>query len=231
MYEHKEPELIKKVRIIKNCFERLYVILVCLLWIAATCWDIYKLQRYWFDYALELYSTVLIFITLLFSISPKAISYNIYNSFKMITKIKGRGILFIIISLLFIRDKFDFHKFCSFVLLIAGVLCFICELLIPTTKEEIERIAEIYEKNIIKNKTNNDLPIFNSMNELRKNEEEKNGNEIIISNNDNEKNEEKPVEIKIDNDLTSEDNNIKNFNNEIVPNNQSTNPYDLPDDF
>jgi len=196
MYEHKEPELIKKVRIIKNCFERLYVILVCLLWIAATCWDIYKLQRYWFDYALELYSTVLIFITLLF-----------------------------------IRDKFDFHKFCSFVLLIAGVLCFVCELLIPTTKEEIERIAEIYEKNIIKNKTNNDLPIFNSMNELRKNEEEKNGNEIIISNNDNEKNEEKPVEIKIDNDLTSEDNNIKNFNNEIVPNNQSTNPYDLPDDF
>ena len=77
----------------------------------------------------------------------------------MITKIKGRGILFIIISLLFIRDKHDFHKFSSFVLLIAGVLCFICELLIPTTKEELEKIAEIYEKNIDKN--NNHIAIFN----------------------------------------------------------------------
>ena len=60
MYVHKEPELIKKSRIVKNCFERFYVILVCLLWIVATCWDIYKLQRHWFDYALELYTSFLI---------------------------------------------------------------------------------------------------------------------------------------------------------------------------
>ena len=149
MYQHKEPELIKKLRIIKNYFERFYVILVCIFWIVGTCWDIYKLQRYWFDYALELYSTFLIFITLLYSLSPKAISKNIYKSFKMITKIKGRGIMFIIISLLFIRDTHDFHKFCSYVLLIAGVLCFICEILIPTTKEELEKIDEIYGQKVV----------------------------------------------------------------------------------
>ena len=224
MYQHKEPELIKKLRIIKNYFERFYVILVCILWIVGTCWDIYKLQRYWFDYALELYSTFLIFITLLYSLSPKAISHNIYKSFKMITKIKGRGIMFIIISLLFVRDTHDFHKFCSYVLLIAGVLCFVCELLIPTTREELEKIAEIYEKNL--SKPNNDVVIFNQQNE-QNNQEKRMGN----TNDEIMKNEEKKVEIKLEHDMSSEDQNIPNLNNEIIPNNQSTNPYDLPEDF
>ena len=225
MYQHKEPELIKKLRIIKNYFERFYVVLVCIFWIVGTCWDIYKLQRYWFDYALELYSTFLIFITLLYSLSPKAISKNIYKSFKMITKIKGRGIMFIIISLLFIRDTHDFHKFCSYVLLIAGVLCFICEILIPTTKEELEKIDEIYGQKVVQ--SNNDVIVFNKQNE--QNNKEKIGSSIndII-----EKSEEKKVEIKLDNDLSSEEQNIPNLNNEIIAaNNQSTNPYDLPEDF
>ena len=225
MYQHKEPELIKKLRIIKNYFERFYVVLVCIFWIVGTCWDIYKLQRYWFDYALELYSTFLIFITLLYSLSPKAISKNIYKSFKMITKIKGRGIMFIIISLLFIRDTHDFHKFCSYVLLIAGVLCFICEILIPTTKEELEKIAEIYGQKVVQ--STNDVIVFNKQNE--QNNKEKIGSSIndII-----EKSEEKKVEIKLDNDLSSEEQNIPNLNNEIIAaNNQSTNPYDLPEDF
>ena len=223
MYQRKEPELIKKLRLVKNCFERFYAILVCILWIIATCWDIYKLQRYWFDYALELYSTFIIFITLLYSLSPKAISSNIYKLFKIITKIKGRGTIFIIVSLLFVNDNHDFHRFSSFVLLIAGVLCFVCELLIPTTKEELDRIEEFYGKNIDKN--NNDIAIFNKDN--NKNDISENNENI---NNDIEKNVEKVVEIKSENDIASEEQNIQNIKNELA-NNQSTNPYDLPDDF
>ena len=232
MYQRKEPELIKKLRLVKNCFERFYVILVCILWIIATCWDIYKLQRYWFDYALELYSTFIIFITLLYSLSPKAISSNIYKLFKIITKIKGRGTIFIIVSLLFVNDNHDFHRFSSFVLLIAGVLCFVCELLIPTTKEELDRIEEFYGKNIDKN--NNDIAIFNKDNnknidaEKYDTSENNENNENI--NNDIEKNVEKVVEIKSENDIASEEQNIQNIKNELA-NNQSTNPYDLPDDF
>jgi hypothetical protein len=224
MYVHKEPELIKKLRIVKNCFERFYVILVCLLWIVATCWDIYKLQRYWFDYALELYTTFLIFITFLFSISPKAVPSYFYKSFKIISKIKGRGTLFIIVSLLFLRDNFSFHRFSAFILLIAGVLSFILELLIPTTKEEIEKIEETYGKTDDKN--NNDINIFNSSNNNQKNKEEKNVNNNI------DKIEEQKVEIKSGTDMNSEEQIIKNSNNAEIPvNNQSTNPYDLPDDF
>ena len=232
MYQRKEPELIKKLRLVKNCFERFYVILVCILWIIATCWDIYKLQRYWFDYALELYSTFIIFITLLYSLSPKAISSNIYKLFKIITKIKGRGTIFIIVSLLFVNDNHDFHRFSSFVLLIAGVLCFVCELLIPTTKEELDRIEEFYGKNIDKN--NNDIAIFNKDNnknidaEKYDTSENNENNENI--NNDIEKNVEKVIEIKSENDIASEEQNIQNIKNELA-NNQSTNPYDLPDDF
>ena len=132
--------------------------------------------------------------------------------------------MFIIISLLFVRDTHDFHKFCSYVLLIAGVLCFVCELLIPTTREELEKIAEIYEKNL--SKPNNDVVIFNQQNE-QNNQEKGMGN----TNDEIMKNEEKKVEIKLEHDMSSEDQNIPNLNNEIIPNNQSTNPYDLPEDF
>ena len=133
--------------------------------------------------------------------------------------------MFIIISLLFIRDTHDFHKFCSYVLLIAGVLCFICEILIPTTKEELEKIDEIYGQKVVQ--STNDVIVFNKQNE--QNNKEKIGSSIndII-----EKSEEKKVEIKLDNDLSSEEQNIPNLNNEIIAaNNQSTNPYDLPEDF
>ena len=41
---------------------------------------------------------------------------------------------------------------------------------------------------------------------------------------------EKVVEIKSENDIASEEQNIQNIKNELA-NNQSTNPYDLPDDF
>ena len=224
MYVPKEPELIKKLRIVKNYFERFYVILVCLLWIVATCWDVYKLQRYWFDYALEFYSSFLIFITLIYSICPKAIPRYIYKSFKIVTKIKGRGIIFIIISLIFLKDKHAFHRFSAFILLIAGVLCLICELLIPTTREELKKIDEIY--GIVATNKSNDLSIFNNSNNNRNNIEEK------VENNDIDKVEEKNIEIKSENDITSEEKNIKDSNNkEIEVKNQSTNPYDLPDDF
>ena len=79
---------------------------------------------------------------MIFSIYPKAILYKIYDYFKLIKKIKGRGILFLLISFLFLGDNHSFHRLWAFVLLIAGIF-FICELLIPTTKEEI---SERYNK-------------------------------------------------------------------------------------
>ena len=83
---------------------------------------------------------------MIYSIYPMAIHYKIYESFKIITTIKGRGILLLLISFLFLGDNHLFHRLCAFVLLIAGILCFICEILIPTTKEELLKISESYDK-------------------------------------------------------------------------------------
>ena len=151
MESQEEVILMGKLRVIKNYFEKSYVTGASCLWIIATFWDIYKLQRYWFDYALELYTSFLVLLMMVYSIYPKAIPYKIYQSFKIITKIRGRGCLLLLISFLFLGDDHLFHRLCAIILLIAGILCFICEILIPTTKEELLKISENFDKKNQKN--------------------------------------------------------------------------------
>ena len=241
MQSQEEIVLIGKLRVIKNYFEKTYVTGASCLWLIATFWDIYKLQRYWFDYAIELYTSIIVLLMMIYSIYPKAIHYKIYESFKIITTIKGRGILLLLISFLFLGDNHLFHRLCAFILLIAGILCFICELLIPTTKEELLKISESYDKKK-QNKNNNIVVIKNSM---------ENNNNITDIN-------EKSYDINVNNsnntekidDSIKESNNISDINAHKLPgieekldggensveekienNKNSSNPYDLPDDF
>ena len=235
MESEQEKILIGKLRVVKNYFEKTYVTGASCLWLIATFWDIYKLQRYWFDYALELYTSFLVFLMMVYSIYPRAIPYKIYDSFKIITKIRGRGVLLLLISFLFLGDNHLFHRLCAIVLLIAGILCFICEILIPTTKEELLKISESYEKKR-QIKKNEVVTIKNSLDnsknieyEIKNNDSniEKIDEDIKASNiNKNEINDNKlpVVEEKINEGISSKEENIKN-------NNQSSNPYDLPDDF
>ena len=213
------------------------------LWLIATFWDIYKLQRYWFDYAIEIYTSFIVLLMMIYSIYPKAIPYKIYDSFKIITKIKGRGTLLLLISFLFLGDNHLFHRLCAFVLLIAGILCFICELLIPTTKEELLKISERYDKkrqNIISGSINNSVEIKNDIEKNNNLEQKTYDNDINKSNN----------EEKIDDDIKDSNMNVSDINENKLPqidikinvekssiedklenNKQSSNPYDLPDDF
>ena len=241
MASQEEIIIIGKLRVIKNYFEKTYITGASLLWLIATFWDIYKLQRYWFDYAIEIYTSFLVFLMMLYSIYPKAIPYKIYESFKIITKIKGRGILLLLISFLFLGDNHQFHRMCAIVLLVAGLLCFICEILIPTTKEELMKISEKFDKNR-QNKANNAVEIknnFENINNLgekqfeydNSNNVEKIDDEIKENNNNFDSNENNnknmhEVEEKLDGGTTSAE---EKLHNNI--NNQSSNPYDLPDDF
>ena len=239
MASQEEVIIIGKLRVIKNYFERTYITGASLLWLIATFWDIYKLQRYWFDYAIEIYTSFLVFLMMLYSIYPKAIPYKLYESFKIITTIKGRGILLLLISFLFLGDNHQFHKMCAIVLLIAGLLCFLCEILIPTTKEELMKISEKFDKNK-QNKVNNveiknnfeninnfgekQFVYDNSNNVEKIDDEVKENNNIDSSENKNKKIHD--VDEKLDGGLTSAE---EKLHNNI--NNQSSNPYDLPDDF
>ena len=202
MESEQEKILIGKLRVVKNYFEKTYVTGASCLWLIATFWDIYKLQRYWFDYALELYTSFLVILMMVYSIYPRAIPYKIYDSFKIITKIRGRGVLLLLISFLFLGDNHLFHRLCAIVLLIAGILCFICEILIPTTKEELLKISESYEKKR-QNKKNEVVTIKNSLDNSKNIEYE-------IKNNDSN------IE-KIDEDIKASNINKNEINDNKLP--------------
>jgi lipopolysaccharide export LptBFGC system permease protein LptF len=187
---------------------------------------------------------------MMYSINPRALPTKIYNSFRLLTTIRGRGVLLIIISSLFLDDKHAFHKSCAILLFIGGILYFICEILVPTTKDELDQIESIY--NNIKKDTNssrneNVSNTYNSTNPMNSStiQNQDKSTEILenkpsnIIPNDNEGKANK-------NQNESEEQNIKTMNNngnenkeyngpntkveeEIVK--KTDNPYEIPEDF
>ena len=152
---------------------------------------------------------------------------------------------------MFLTDKHAFHKSCAILLFIGGIIYFICEFLVPTTKEELDQIESIYNKNINKNvninnaqnkidvKSSNErvgdsTAVFNNTdnnNIMNGNEETKNEfmNEKVEKDNSNTK------EIKvlnIEEKISSEGENKKNENKIEEEKIQKTdNPYEIPEDF
>ena len=244
-------DVIEKFKTIRLIYDKIFISIAGSLWIFSTLWDIYKLQRYWLDYSIEFYSSFFIFYMILFSINQKSLPTIIYNSFKIITTIRGRGTMLLIISSMFLTDKHAFHKSCAILLFIGGIIYFICEFLVPTTKEELDQIESIYNKNINKNvninnaqnkidvKSSNErvgdsTAVFNNTdnnNIMNGNEETKNEfmNEKVEKDNSNTK------EIKvlnIEEKISSEGENKKNENKIEEERIQKTdNPYEIPEDF
>ena len=247
-------EIFKKIRYI---YDIIFISIGGSLWIFSTLWDIYKLQRYWLDYSIEFYSSFLIFYMIIYSINPKALPVKIYYYFKLITTVRGRGILLIIISSLFLKDKHAFHKFCAIILFIGGILYLICEILVPTTKEELQKIESMYNNtnnrsSIINNRITNNI---NSNKKNNINNENNNNKSINSNNNDNtevniinenlndliKENEEKDgsnskitekesnKENKENNEEDNENETKNNLISEIVR--KTDNPYEIPEDF
>ena len=243
-------DVVEKFKVIRSIYDKFFISIAGSLWIFSTLWDIYKLQRYWLDYTIEFYSCFFIFYMMMYSINPRALPTKIYNSFRLLTTIRGRGVLLIIISSLFLDDKHAFHKSCAILLFIGGILYFICEILVPTTKDELDQIESIF--NNIKKDTNssrneNVSNTYNSTNPMNSSniQNQDKSTEILENNpsniipNDNEGKANK-------NQNESEEQNIKTMNNngnenkeyngpntkveeEIVK--KTDNPYEIPEDF
>ena len=229
MSSEREEQIMAIVRKIKNYFDKFYVVGSGTLWLAATIWDIYKLQRYWYDYALEIYSSILITFTIFYSICPNSYPKYLYKNFQFITNFQGRAILQLLISFLFLKDKHAFHKLCAYLFLIGGIMFFFCEILVPTTKEERKKIAEKYkdnEKNVtvpknvsIERSTHNIKQVSNNIEEINNNKVMGTIKEEIEDKNIGEQSDEKKIkalEEKID---------AENEKPAVI------NAYDLPDDF
>jgi len=206
----------------------------------------------------SIYDTFLVFFMMIYSINPKAVPVTIYNSFKLITTVRGKGIMLIIISSLFLKDKHAFHKFCAVILFIGGILYIICEILVPTTKEELKEIDSIYngnDKNDIQrhitNSANSNSQIHKK-NEVNVNNKEINNDNTNSNNNINivnktvgglikENNEKDGNNRGIDKDNTEKNGNNEedNKNNEKEANTniiseiirKTDNPYEIPEDF
>jgi lipopolysaccharide export LptBFGC system permease protein LptF len=187
---------------------------------------------------------------MMYSINPRALPTKIYNSFRLLTTIRGRGVLLIIISSLFLDDKHAFHKSCAILLFIGGILYFICEILVPTTKDELDQIESIYnniKKDTTSSRNENVSNTYNSTNPMNSStiQNQDKSTEILENNpsniipNDNEGKANK-------NQNESEEQNIKTMNNngnenkeyngpntkveeEIVK--KTDNPYEIPEDF
>ena len=254
MYQRRKVDVIAKFKIIRSIYDKLFITIGGSLWIFSTLWDIYKLQRYWLDYSIEFYSSFLIFCMIIYSINPKALPTIIYNSFKIITTIRGRGTLLIIISSLFLKDKHTFHKFCAILLFFGGIIYFICEILVPTTKEELQQIDAIYNNNNNSNKKNN-INYSNINNNIQKTNANNTStiqtdqSTIIFKNNNNDNNNIMDNNNRIrSNDINEKDEsnnntltpnqnekeeNNKNENNNIEDEiiKKTDNPYEIPEDF
>ena len=223
-----EGDVIIKFKIFRSVFDKLFISIAGSLWIFATLWDIYKLQRYWLDYAIEFYSSFFIFYMMLFSINPKSLPIKIYNSFKIITTISGRGTMLIIISSLFLSDKHAFHKTCAILFFLGGIIYIICEFLVPTTKEEINIIDSYYNKNINNEKTINKSQITNMSNNVNikadastavfVNNTNNNFINNSINNNDNAGDNTNNENNENKNDLINEED-PENSNNKAIVNN------------
>ena len=222
MSSEREERIMAIVRRIKSCFDKFYIVGSGSLWLAATGWDIYTLQRYWYDFTLEIYSSILIVFTIFYSICPNSYPKYLYKNFRFITSVKGRGILQLLISFLFLKDKHAFHKFCAILFLIGGVLFFLCEILVPTTKEERKKIAEKYKNDDKIINTSKNISVEKNMS---KNMNE-NNNRIIVQN-IREEIDEKNI------GQTSDEKKIKSIEEKIDNNEKpvKVNAYDLPDDF
>ena len=244
-------DVIEKFKTIRLIYDKIFISIAGSLWIFSTLWDIYKLQRYWLDYSIEFYSSFFIFYMILFSINQKSLPTIIYNSFKIITTIRGRGTMLLIISSMFLTDKHAFHKSCAILLFIGGIIYFICEFLVPTTKEELDQIESIYNKNINKNvninNTQNKIDVKSSNGHIDKSTAVFNNtdNNNIINGNEETKNEFMNEKVEKDNSntkeikvlnieekISSEVENKKNGNKIEEEKIQKTdNPYEIPEDF
>ena len=254
MYQRRKVDVIAKFKIIRSIYDKLFITIGGSLWIFSTLWDIYKLQRYWLDYSIEFYSSFLIFCMIIYSINPKALPTIIYNSFKIITTIRGRGTLLIIISSLFLKDKHTFHKFCAILLFFGGIIYFICEILVPTTKEELQQIDAIYNNNNNSNKKNN-INYSNINNNIQKTnanntstiqtdqstiifKNNNNDNNNIMDNNNRTKSNDINEKDESNNNALTPNQNEKEENNKNENNNiedeiikKTDNPYEIPEDF
>ena len=128
-------ELVTKVSNLKEKADKYCTIGIGGLFLLSTLWDIIRFHCYWSDYMLELYSSFFLVLMIMKFLIPSKIPKLLIDLFGIVDSTFGRGIVDIVISLLFIAGKNFFHQFASILLLIVGVIILVLEILAPGNEE------------------------------------------------------------------------------------------------
>ena len=139
-------EMNKGIHKCKTTLEKIIVTIVSSFWLTACFYDIAKMSCFWSDYMLEAYSSFMVFCLVMHVLWPKKVKKEIYMYFGIITHTYGRGILFVLISLLFLSDEHLFHKSAAAGLMGAGVFLVVLEICVPTPKEDRFKVPKIEER-------------------------------------------------------------------------------------
>lgn len=234
----KQQDVVEKFRVFRAHYDKYFILSAGGLWVISTIWDICKLQRYWLDYTLEFYSCFFIIFMMIYSVKRNLLPKKVYHSFRLITTMRGRGTLLLMISTIFLCDSHFFHKVCAILLFIGGISYFLCEILVPTTREEFQQIKALFCLNRTNNQNNNNASeTANNMNEvnitnvndmIRSNMDMNKNKEIIngINNNNSEGENKKDGENKED---ETQKESIEKLDEETPK--VSDNPYEIPEDF
>ena len=143
MFSFINEEQKSKINIIKEKFDKYFTIIITALWVLSTLWDLIRFHCYWSDYMLELYSCFFFVFMALYFIIPAKVPKIIIQYFGFIKIILGHSISMIIFSILFLADKHLFHKICSILLFIGGVVLLFMELAAPENNQG----GKYYESN------------------------------------------------------------------------------------
>ena len=109
------------------CFSSVFFILSNILFIKQSYY-------YWSDYVLLIYSFLFLFLMIFHSILPNKFPDIIRENFGIITNNGGKGILMLIISVLYIKEEIINKKFHSLILFISGTFLIVLEYVSPTVE-------------------------------------------------------------------------------------------------
>ena len=168
------------LRSIKEKVDKYFTVSVGGLFLLSTIWDIVRFHCFWSDYMLELYSSFFIVLMIMQFFVPDKIPNLLNELFGIINTTFGRGIIDLLISLLFVGGKHFFHQFSSILLLIGAVVILVMEFLAPANSESSKGF---YPNNDQRNNSV-DAP-------ATKIDESQHGTEILDSN--SQKNEKLPT--------------------------------------
>ena len=168
------------LRSIKEKVDKYFTVSVGGLFLLSTIWDIVRFHCFWSDYMLELYSSFFIVLMIMQFFVPDKIPNLLNELFGIINTTFGRGIIDLLISLLFVGGKHFFHHFSSILLLFGAIGILVMEFLAPANSESSKGF---YPNNDQRNNSV-DAP-------ATKIDESQHGTEILDSN--SQKNEKLPT--------------------------------------